>query len=351
MKRRSLKLFLTLSVMALALSGCSKEGDAAYKEGINALTVQEYDVAVEKLNEACEAGSDRERTMRALGLAYMGEERYSEAVLAFKEALKAAGTSTGELECDINYYMAVSLSKLGEYDEAISRLDAVIALRPADRQALVQRGQLELFLGDKETAKADFDKAVAVKKSDAGIYIDIYDAYVKRGMESEGAEYLNAARNADAGKLNDLDKGRLCFYTGDYEGACNYLEYARSTQQSGPELIGLLGRCYCLREKYENATAIYLGYLEENPDPAIYNELGLCYVNEGDYASAADAFHNGSEIKEKNTYMQILKHNEIVCLEYMGEYEQAAALAAEYIDTYGDEGGLMSKEYDFLYTR
>ena len=49
--------------------------------------------------------------------------------------------------------------------------------------------------------------------------------------------------------------------------------------------------------------------------------------------------------------MQILKHNEIVCLEYMREYEQAAVLAAEYIDTYGDEGGLMSKEYDFLYTR
>ena len=81
--------------------------------------------------------------------------------------------------------------------------------------------------------------------------------------------------------------------------------------------------------------------------------LRVCIINDilQPFASAAEAFHSGSEIKEKNTYMQILKRNEIVCLEYMGEYEQAAALAAEYIDTYGDEGGLMSKEYDFLYTR
>ena len=55
MKNRNFKLFIILSAALLVLSGCSKDGDAAYKAGVNALTVQEYDVAIEKLQEAYEA--------------------------------------------------------------------------------------------------------------------------------------------------------------------------------------------------------------------------------------------------------------------------------------------------------
>ncbi|MEE5989146.1 MAG: tetratricopeptide repeat protein [Lachnospiraceae bacterium] len=336
--------------LGLFLCACGNSASSAIEEGMNKVALQEYDAAIEILLPATENKALREEAERGIGLAYMGQAEYGKAILHFNRALEAAGTADGSLECDINYYLAVSYAKLGETDKAIERLDAVIAVNPGDEAAMLERGKLRLSIGETEGADEDFTKASNAGKHNGGIYIDIYEDYAKFGKESEGAEFLTAAQALDKSKLNDYDNGRICYYSGQVEEAANYFEHARSTGNSDTDLIRMLGRCYQDLDKGENASAIYQGFLDDHEDPSVCNEMGLYYAKQGEYDKAAEAFARGISIAENNTYMQTMKHNEIVCREYMGDYETAAELAASYLEIYGPDEA-MEKEYAFLITR
>ncbi|MBR4207008.1 MAG: tetratricopeptide repeat protein [Lachnospiraceae bacterium] len=337
------------AVMLLMAASCGKK-ETALERGLSFVTLQEYDQALEILLEAEVSEGVSEELLRAKGLAYMGLGEYDQAVSAFTDALSLAGTSCGSLERDINFYLSTCYIKLSDNESAMERLDAVLSSEPSNVTAALERGKLKLSMKDVSGAMADFDMAAGTDKKNAGVYLDIYDIFMSRKMVKEGASYLNSAKAADPADLNDYDKARLCYYTGDLEGACNYLEYARSIDKADTDMIKLLGRCYRELSKYENATAIYLGFLEEKPDPGICNELGISYSETGSYSQALEAFRRGIKIPENNTCMQELKANEIVCLENLHEYKEAAELAKAYLETYGTDEE-MEKEYAFLVTR
>ena len=73
-------------------------------------------------------------------------------------------------------------------------------------------------------------------------------------------------------------------------------------------------------------------------------------MDKGDDEKALEALQRGKEIKKNNTCMQELKLNEIACYEYMGNYQKAAELLADYIEIYGSNEDL-EREYAFLSTR
>ena len=349
-KRNKILSILSAVITIGLLSGCGKTEKTDLDNGLASVTLQEYDDALDFLKQAEQNEEDLESVYRAEGLAYMGLRDYANAADSFKKALSYAGTKTGEAEKDINYYLALCYAKQDDYEAAIERLDAVSALDPSDETAALERGKLKLYMNDKAGAKADFDLAAGADKGHAGVYIDIYDVYSSKGLEKDGAEYLEAARTADPEKMDDYDKARLCYYTYDLEGACHYLEYARSIGKADSDMIRLLGHCYRELDKYENATAIYLGYLEDHAEPEICNELGISYAEEGDYTKALDAFRMGINMPEDNTCMQELKRNEIVCLENLKNYKEAAELASVYITQYGEDPDMV-KELAFLSTR
>ena len=66
---------------------------------------------------------------------------------------------------------------------------------------------------------------------------------MQHGYENDAAAYLEIVTKGDQKSMSDYDKGRLCYYHGEYTQACNYLERARNAAPSA-ELISLLGECY-----------------------------------------------------------------------------------------------------------
>lgn len=350
MKKRT--LWFGALVFTLLLSGCGNKGSLGNitKEGYNDVTSQNYDEALEHFDEALLNGEDAEYTYRGIGLAYMGMGNYTRAITAFKDALSNADMVPGEMEYDINYYMAICYYKLEAYDSAIAIYDAIIDLTPKDKNAYFLRGSMKLYLADVEGAVADFDLAVSMDKKDYGLYIDIYQVMLEHNYESEAVKYLDVVNSADLDSVSAYDKGRLCYFQGNYRQGQNYLEAARSEGNVSDELITLLGECYKKDDKYEYAAVVYSSYVETYNDPAIYNQLGLCYIEQGDYTLALNAFQKGISITENNTCMQTLKLNEIACYEYLGEYDNAANKLAEYVSIYPSNETL-EKEYAFLTTR
>ena len=349
--------FITIGLIAavsLSLAGCGGKKENEISLGYDCVVSQEYASALNYFDSAIEKGMDPENAYRGMGLAYMGRQEYGRAVSAFKSALSYADLFPGNLEIDINCYLATCYYKLGEYENALGVYDAIIEYRPKDVDAYVGRGTMNLDLGDTDGAIADFDKAVELTKSKQkkfSLELDIYATMSEAGYGSIGSGYLqHVITEGDVNDLSDYDKGRLSFYQGEYNQAINYLERARKTDDVTIDVITLLADCYKLTGQYDYAAVIYNTYLQSGDSPEIYNKLGLCYVEQGDYASALDAFENGIAVKENNTCLQVLYLNEIACYEYLHQYSVAKEKLAEYLTVYPSNATL-EKELAFLNSR
>lgn len=336
--------------LCLCLTGCAGDEQTLTDKANSLLTQQNYVEALQTFDQALLAGEDPEHIYRGMGLTYMGEGLYAKAVTSFKNALSHASMFPGDLEFDINYYMAISYYKLGEYESAIQVYDGIIALEPKAVDAYFLRGSMKLYLADVEGAREDFDKATSINKNDLGKYIDVYDCMLQHGYNEDAQDYLDHVLMEDHNKISDYDKGRLAYYEGDYEQACNYIERVRASKEVDTDTIAFLGECYQKQGKYSYACAVYSGYVEKNADPEIYNKMGLCYIEEGDYPNALASFQAGQQILENNTCMQTLKLNEIACYEYMYDFKTARDKLTEYLNTYPSTAELQ-KEYAFLVTR
>ena len=345
------KIGIILSLAGvLALSGCSSNEKNETAKGYDCVITQNYDEAINHFNQALIDGEDMEQAYRGMGLVYMGRRDYPKAISAFKTALSGAGMFPGELEYDINYYMAVCYYKTGDFEAAISVYDGIIGMKPKDSKSYYMRGNMSLYMGDIESALADFDMAAELNKNDYSLLIDIYAKMREHGYETEGQRYLDIVLPVSTEKFNEYDKGRLSYYQGEYSQACNYLERARQADPANLDAVLLLSDCYKETGQYDYAALIYSTYLNSYPDPEVYNQLGMCYMEQGDYASALSAFQSGIEIKENNTCLQNLMINEIACYEYMLDFSSARQKLAEYMEIYpADE--TLKKEYAFLTIR
>ena len=337
--------------LCLALSGCRNTDEVSEtKLGLDCVVSQDYQGAINHLEQALISGEDSEEVYRAKGLAYMGSKDYAKAISSFKTALSYAGMIPGELEYDINYYLAVCYYKIGDYKAAISVYDGIIGMKPKDKDAYFLRGTMELYTDNADAAVADFDKAVSLKKNDYGMYIDIYACMKEKGYEEQAEKYLDVVMAVNINDVGDYDKGRLCYYQGNYEQGCNYLERAREAEPANIDAVNMLSECYRETGQYAYAAVVYSTYLSTTPNPEVYNRLGLCYIEQGDYTSALSAFQSGIQIKENNTCLQTLLLNEIACYEYMLDFKTAKEKLGQYMDIYPSDE-VIKKEYAFLTTR
>ena len=248
----------------------------------------------------------------------------------------------------LDYQGALTAFDEAEAQKENSRLIARgLGLKPEEKDAYFLRGSAELELGDYESAKADFDKAISMDPKNYDRLIEIYEALADYGYREVGQEYLQNVLNTDK-KLDTYDSGRIYYYLGDYQKAYLALEEAKG--KGGVDSYLYLGKAYAATGDYNYASSVYSNYLsKQGPDAEIYNQLGLCELEKKDYQKALEAFQAGKQI-EGNSLMQTLSFNEIVAYEYLQDYQKAAVLLKAYLQNYPDDQTAI-REQQFLSTR
>lgn len=337
--------FLTV----VLLSGCGKEERLSNtKQGMNAVEALQYEEALAHFQAALEKGEDVRALYRGMGLAYMGMTRYEEAIHYLEAALHESSGRVDDLDFDINYYLATAYYKSGRPEDAVSAYNAILALRPREKNAFYLRGYVRLSQNDFDNAQKDFDAAVALDGKDYDQMIRIYMALEEYGYKEAGMVYLQKVMAENEKSISDYDMGRMSYYMGDYEKARDYLSKMDSSKDYGAALY--LGRTYEALGDYNYASGIYAAYTENDQTKAeIYNQLGLCRMQMKEYTAALEAFQAAMNI-EDNGMMQSLKFNEIVAYEYMGDFKTASALMNSYMKSYPDDE-TAKREYEFLRTR
>ncbi len=333
----------------LWLTGCgAAKGENYTALGMTAVENLEYEDALSQFSLAEEKGEDPRLLYRGMGIAYLGMTDYENAVLYLEAALQSSDGVVEDMDFDINYYLATAYFKNGQAEEAIRAYDAILALRPEEKDAWYLRGTVKLSTGDYEAAQTDFDRAVALSPQDYDQLIRIFTVLDSYGYQEIGKEYLQTAVSANEKSISDYDAGRICYYLEDYENARNHLTNLNTETDYGAALF--LGRTYEALGDYNYAASIYDGYTVNDQSKAeIYNQLGLCRIRMGEYELALTAFQTAMNI-EDNGMMQTLKFNEIVAYENMKDFKTAAALMNSYLKSYPDDE-TAKREYEFLQTR
>ena len=337
------------AISVILLSGCKAAGKSEnLNAGMEQIAALEYDNALASFEAARAAGENERLISRGEGLAYMGKTMYDEAAQAFEEALAGSDGRIGDLDYDINYYLATAYYKQGDREKAIAVYDAITALREDEKDAYYLRGVLYTEQGNLDQAKEDFDRTIALDSADYDRLIEIYGVLDAGGYKETGQEYLQAAMDAGTKGMTNYEKGRICYYLEDYENARTYLEKARD--ESGYEAVLFLGKTYETLGDNNYAISVYNTYLESGEaNPQVLNQLGLCKMQTGDYEGALAAFQSAMKI-EDNGMMQILKMNEIIAYERLCDYKKATVLMESYLKTYPDDEAAQ-REYIFLQTR
>ncbi len=334
---------------AVLLTSCTMfAGHENIDAAVEAVQNGEYENALAILEKAETEGENLENIKRVQGIANMELSRYDEAAECFLYSLSANRGYVKDQDKDTSYYLAVAQYRTGDFEEAKNTYSAIIGLYPTESDAFLQRGKTELKLGETDNAIADFNRAVKLSPNDPDLYIQIYECLNAIGMKDEGSKYLKDAMEIST-KLTNLQKGKLYYCLGEYDQAKNALESARNVSSEGGVTL-YLGRTYEALGDTNYAASLYRAYLEENSaDVEIFNQLGLCCLDMGDYEGALNAFEQGLSVPD-NEYEQTLKYNRIIAYEFLGQFDQAALLMKDYLAEYpADEAA--AREDGFLKTR
>lgn len=346
---KKVKIVAIGAAFLLFCTGCgAKEKTDNISLGMEAVANLAYEEAIQYFDAALEQGEDERLLCRGMGLAYMGLSQYENAIAYLEKALRLGDGTVGSIDYDINYYLATAYFRNGQAQDAIKAYDAILSLRPKETQAYYLRGCVKLYSNDYEGAKTDFDQAIAMDAKNYDRLIQIYEVLVDNGYREAGKEYLLKVIADNEKTISNYDLGRIYYYLEDYENAKNYLSQVKISSDYEASLY--LGRTYEALGDYDYASSIYNDYtLNDQSKAEIYNQLGLCRMQMGEYELALMAFQAAMNI-EGNEMMQTLKYNEIVAYEYMEDYKSAAALMSDYLKSYPDDENAQ-RENQFLKTR
>ena len=343
---RTACLFLLGSVF---LTGCAGKKTGEFtKAGYDSIENSQYTQAMESFDRAQENGEDALMIERGRGIASYYLMDYQAAVDHYHESMTYTGSYVRDIDYDLNFYLAAAYEKLDEYDKAIATYSAILDMSDKDVMAYYYRGTDYLKVGEHDLAIEDFEKALSLAPNNYDLRIEVAGRLSDNYYEEEGIKYLQNFLVDNEKKLSSFDKGRIYYYMGDLDNAKVYLEDARDDDDQNTVLF--LGKTYEKLGDYNYAASVYDNFLKRHPESAvIYNQLGLCKLQSGDYEAAQNAFISAKNI-ENNGLEQTLLYNEIVASEYMGDFRKAKSLMNSYLSSYPDDEAA-KKENVFLSTR
>ncbi len=329
----------TAGIVLLAVSGCTlpfgqKEEDAR-SVAIAALENREYREALDQLQSIRSQGEDDAELWRAIGIAQMNLGDYEDAEESLETALRKSGGVPGKLAFDLSYYLAETLKNKGDEEGAIKVYDAMLALKPSEKDVHYLRGLCYLACGDHGAAKEDFQVVLEDKPRSYDRILCIYEALAGAGYSPEGSQMLNQILTEDGASMTNYEKGRFCYYLGQMEDARSYLEEANN--ESGVRPANRIPIVMLLGEVSENlgddayAISVYRRFLQDDQSAAgVYNALGVLEMRMGSFSDALSDFQIGLSLNDPSQNASITR-NIAAVYEYMGNFELAASQMEAYL--------------------
>lgn len=293
------------------------------------------------------AEDNDEQAYRSYGITCMSQGNYEEAVKAFQKALSAAH-SVGDMELDINLYLAESYYRLNDIDSALETYDALISYNDY-APAYFQRGNLLMEQGRTDEALSDYNQAIQKDKKNYELYIGIYETLKNKGQDERARDYLQKGYEQSGEKGRDhFYKGRIAYYLEEYENAVSLLKQA--IEQDYVEANFYLAMIEKALGENEAAETYLNAYLSSDKvDAQALVHAGEETFANKDYEWSIRFFEGAKDQKDLLDRQNLLK-NLTVAYEKMGDYQKAKEILEEYVNEFPKDDEAAA-ELQFLKTR
>ena len=340
-----------------AISYDGSNADYYIHLGMAYVEQKSYDEALGYFNQAegC-AENDAQKALlnRGRGIACLYQGDYQTAIKWFGDALNISSQSN-DIRIDTLYYKAEAEQKSGDYQAAVQSYGQIIDLKD-DAGTRMLRGMAYMQLQDYASAEKDLYAAIKQSRKSYAVYGTLYSALEAQGKDDEAKQVLNDALQLSGSSGEDYyNRGMIYVDLQDYTNAADMLNKSYDKGYKAA-LLGL-GEVSYTQQDYDTALTYYGKYFDEvdisSVDASLaakaYNQYAAVLLAKGEYEKAAQACESGLTYNDRESDAA-LSFNLIVSYEHLEQWEDAYNTAKTYVSKY-PEDTKGQKEYQFLESR
>ena len=340
-----------------AISYDGSNADYYIHLGMAYVEQKSYDEALGYFNQAegCAENDDQKALLnRGRGIACLYQGDYQTAIKWFGDALNISSQSN-DIQIDTLYYKAEAEQKSGDYQAAVQSYGQIIDLKD-DAGTRMLRGMAYMQLQDYASAEKDLYAAIKQSRKSYAVYRTLYSALEAQGKDDEAKQVLNDALQLSGSSGEDYyNRGMIYVDLQDYTNATDMLNKSYDKGYKAA-LLGL-GDVSYTQQDYDTALTYYGKYFDEvdisSVDASLaakaYNQYAAVLLAKGEYEKAAQACESGLTYNDRESDVA-LSFNLIVSYEHLEQWEDAYNTAKTYVSKY-PEDTKGQKEYQFLESR
>ena len=340
-----------------AISYDGSNADYYIHLGMAYVEQKSYDEALGYFNQAegCAENDDQKALLnRGRGIACLYQGDYQTAIKWFGDALNISSQSN-DIRIDTLYYKAEAEQKSGDYQAAVQSYGQIIDLKD-DAGTRMLRGMAYMQLQDYASAEKDLYAAIKQSRKSYAVYRTLYSALEAQGKDDEAKQVLNDALQLSGSSGEDYyNRGMIYVDLQDYTNAADMLNKSYDKGYKAA-LLGL-GEVSYTQQDYDTALTYYGKYFDEvdisSVDASLaakaYNQYAAVLLAKGEYEKAAQACESGLTYNDRESDAA-LSFNLIVSYEHLERWEDAYNTAKAYVSKY-PEDTKGQKEYQFLESR
>lgn len=340
-----------------AISYDGSNADYYIHLGMAYVEQKSYDEALGYFNQAegCAENDDQKALLnRGRGIACLYQGDYQTAIKWFGDALNISSQSN-DIRIDTLYYKAEAEQKSGDYQAAVQSYGQIIDLKD-DAGTRMLRGMAYMQLQDYASAEKDLYAAIKQSRKSYTVYRTLYSALEAQDKDDEAKQVLNDALQLSGSSSEDYyNRGMIYVDLQDYTNAADMLNKSYDKGYKAA-LLGL-GEVSYTQQDYDTALTYYGKYFDEvdisSVDASLaakaYNQYAAVLLAKGEYEKAAQACESGLTYNDRESDAA-LSFNLIVSYEHLEQWEDAYNTAKTYVSKY-PEDTKGQKEYQFLESR
>ena len=313
-----------------AISYDGSNADYYIHLGMAYVEQKSYDEALGYFNQAegCAENDDQKALLnRGRGIACLYQGDYQTAIKWFGDALNISSQSN-DIRIDTLYYKAEAEQKSGDYQAAVQSYGQIIDLKD-DAGTRMLRGMAYMQLQDYASAEKDLYAAIKQSRKSYTVYRTLYSALEAQGKDDEAKQVLNDALQLSGSSSEDYyNRGMIYVDLQDYTNAADMLNKSYDKGYKAA-LLGL-GEVSYTQQDYDTALTYYGKYFDEvdisSVDASLaakaYNQYAAVLLAKGEYEKAAQACESGLTYNDRESDAA-LSFNLIVSYEHLEQWEDA----------------------------
>ena len=199
---------------------------------------------------------------------------------------------------DVLLTQARSAIRSAKYQNALQKVDEILAKNPTDAAAWCLKGEAQIRLKDATAALESFNKAIQADKGNINAVVGKANTLAELKKEAEAQELLRQAISMmPTSAVDYLARGAAYRGLGQYEKALADYDEALKRNPNFPEVQMNKGMVFWHRADYASAIPLFTAAIKLDPNfvEALANR-GAAYRKKGDISSAIADYSKAIEV-------------------------------------------------------